>query len=184
MDLLSRSPGHYAPWWVTNWIKRSPLIFLIISAAAFSIGLCAFAYSSNQVRFNCVQNRAMTRSFGSTEYYHVHFDNSIHVNQLCGLVFGHSLVGCEKWTFTHHRGEKWLMQIIDELVNRSPRLLWISKRLSSRIFQSLTFRKERQDRAPSQTSELSDNEKHLETVLPQLKSQDGDASSGAESEAG
>lgn len=45
----SRSPGHRVPWWVLIWIKRSPLIFLVFSVAAFSVGLCVFAYSTQQV---------------------------------------------------------------------------------------------------------------------------------------
>ena len=45
----SRSPGHRVPWWVLIWIKRSPLVFLVLSVACFSIGLCCFAYASHQV---------------------------------------------------------------------------------------------------------------------------------------
>lgn len=45
---MYRSPGHRVPWWVLMWIKRSPLIFLVISVAAFSVGLVLFTYSSGQ----------------------------------------------------------------------------------------------------------------------------------------
>jgi hypothetical protein len=45
---MYRSPGHRVPWWITMWIKRSPLIFLVISVAAFSVGLCLFTYASGQ----------------------------------------------------------------------------------------------------------------------------------------
>ncbi len=47
---LSRSPGHHVPWWVLIWLKRSPLVFLVLSVACFSIGLVLFTYSSRQVR--------------------------------------------------------------------------------------------------------------------------------------
>lgn len=46
---LSRSPGHRVPWWVLIWIKRSPLVFLVMSVACFSSGLMLFTYSSHQV---------------------------------------------------------------------------------------------------------------------------------------
>ncbi|SRR6266403_4323055 len=46
--LYSRSPGHRVPWWVLIWIKRSPLVFLVLSVACFSVGLVLFAYSSKQ----------------------------------------------------------------------------------------------------------------------------------------
>jgi hypothetical protein len=46
----SRSPGHRVPWWVLIWIKRSPLVFLVMSVACFSAGLMLFTYSSGQVR--------------------------------------------------------------------------------------------------------------------------------------
>ncbi|EUC53566.1 WD repeat protein, putative [Rhizoctonia solani AG-3 Rhs1AP] len=45
---IYRSPRSYVPWWVSIWIKRSPLFFLIGSVIAFSIGLCVFTYSSRQ----------------------------------------------------------------------------------------------------------------------------------------
>lgn len=37
------------PWWVLIWIKRSPLVFLVLSVACFSLGLCCFTYASHQV---------------------------------------------------------------------------------------------------------------------------------------
>lgn len=49
--VISRSPGHRVPWWVLIWIKRSPLVFLVMSVACFSIGLCLFTYASGQVGF-------------------------------------------------------------------------------------------------------------------------------------
>jgi hypothetical protein len=47
----SRSPGHHVPWWVLIWLKRSPLVFLVLSVSCFSIGLVFFSYSSRQVCF-------------------------------------------------------------------------------------------------------------------------------------
>jgi hypothetical protein len=47
----SRSPGHHVPWWVLIWLKRSPLVFLVLSVSCFSIGLVFFSYSSRQACF-------------------------------------------------------------------------------------------------------------------------------------
>ncbi|CAE6541224.1 unnamed protein product [Rhizoctonia solani] len=47
---MYRSPNHYVPGWVSIWITHTPLFFLVISVIAFSVGLCAFTYSSDQSR--------------------------------------------------------------------------------------------------------------------------------------
>jgi len=53
-QLRSRSPGDRVPWWVLIWIKRSPLVFLVMSVACFSVGFCFFTYASGQVHTNFV----------------------------------------------------------------------------------------------------------------------------------
>ncbi|KDN36121.1 hypothetical protein RSAG8_11068, partial [Rhizoctonia solani AG-8 WAC10335] len=45
---MYRSPRCYVPWWVSIWITRTPLFFLVGSVIAFSAGLCVFTYSSSQ----------------------------------------------------------------------------------------------------------------------------------------
>ncbi|KAG1783440.1 hypothetical protein EV702DRAFT_260346 [Suillus placidus] len=45
---IYRSPGHRVPWWVLIWIKRSPLVFLVMSVACFSVGLMLFTYATEQ----------------------------------------------------------------------------------------------------------------------------------------
>ena len=53
----SRSPDHRVPWWVLIWIKRSPLVLLVLSVACFFIGLVLFVYASGQVCFStCIAN--------------------------------------------------------------------------------------------------------------------------------
>lgn len=70
----SRSPGHRVPWWVLIWIKRSPLVFLVLSVACFSVGLCCFAYASDQVsscsyhRFMCFE---ISDLFSGQSYLHI-----------------------------------------------------------------------------------------------------------------
>lgn len=69
----SRSPGHRVPWWVLIWIKRSPLVFLVLSVACFSVGLVLFAYSSSQarVRSSLIGSRSH-RDSGSLGLYNHH----------------------------------------------------------------------------------------------------------------
>ena len=94
---FSRSPGHRVPWWVLIWIKRSPLIFLVVSVAAFSAGLCLFAYSSHQSSLTTTLTTVFT-AFSSF-----------------GLVAVSAWFAFERWAFSRHRGKKWLMDVLAEL---------------------------------------------------------------------
>ncbi|KAK0192616.1 hypothetical protein F5146DRAFT_1102483 [Armillaria mellea] len=88
---MYRSPGHRVPWWVLIWIKRSPLVFLVMSVACFSIGLCCFAYASGQYL------PAFT-SFG-----------------LCAVS---AWFASERWTFLRHSGRKWLSDVLLEVTDK------------------------------------------------------------------
>ncbi|KAI6045140.1 hypothetical protein EDC04DRAFT_2560260, partial [Pisolithus marmoratus] len=94
---MYRSPGHRVPWWVLIWIKRSPLVFLVMSVACFSAGLLLFMYSSPQVRI--LQYRTLS-TFTS-----------------CGLVIVSAWVLSERWMFLRHGGQKLLGDAIAEFVN-------------------------------------------------------------------
>ncbi|KAL5499109.1 hypothetical protein ACEPAH_1627 [Sanghuangporus vaninii] len=93
---IYRSPGHRVPWWVLIWIKRSPLIFLVFSVAAFSVGLCLFAYSSNQSPVTS----ALTTIFTCFSSF--------------GLIAVSAWFIFERWTFSRHLGKKWLMDVLSE----------------------------------------------------------------------
>ncbi|KAI5118541.1 hypothetical protein M0805_008482 [Coniferiporia weirii] len=105
---MYRSPGHRVPWWVLIWIKRSPLIFLVISVAAFSVGLCLFAYSSNQSPVTS----ALTTVFTCFSSF--------------GLVAVSAWFVFERWTFSRHLGKKWLMDVLTEVNQEFYRLPLIS----------------------------------------------------------
>ncbi|KDQ58352.1 hypothetical protein JAAARDRAFT_34151 [Jaapia argillacea MUCL 33604] len=94
---MYRSPGNRVPWWVLIWIKRSPLVFLVISVACFSIGLVLFAYSSNQNRVVCTITTVFT-AFSSF-----------------GLAAVSLWVASERYIFTRHKGKKWLGDVLAEL---------------------------------------------------------------------
>ncbi|KAJ1311844.1 hypothetical protein OPQ81_010305 [Rhizoctonia solani] len=93
---MYRSPRCYVPWWVSIWITRTPLFFLVGSVIAFSAGLCVFTYSSQQgaavsavvTSFTVVTSSAL----------------------LCvGLWFA-----SERWTFARTKGSRWLLDILEE----------------------------------------------------------------------
>lgn len=92
----SRSPGHRVPWWVLIWIKRSPLVFLVLSVACFSMGLVLFAYSSNQHPITST----VTTVFSAFSCF--------------GLSAVCFWFASERWIFTRHKGQKWLADVLSE----------------------------------------------------------------------
>ncbi|KAI8972801.1 WD40 repeat-like protein [Trametes punicea] len=93
---MYRSPGHRVPWWVLIWIKRSPLAFLVLSVACFSIGLVLFAYSSGQHQVTCT----LTTVFSACS--------------IVGLGAVSIWFASERWTFSRHNGTKWLADVLSE----------------------------------------------------------------------
>ncbi|KAF9450606.1 WD40 repeat-like protein [Macrolepiota fuliginosa MF-IS2] len=96
---MYRSPGDRVPWWVLIWIKRSPLVFLVMSVACFSIGLCFFAYASNQAPLTSTITTVLTAltSFG-----------------LCAVS---AWFATERWIFMRYRGKKWLDDVLMEITD-------------------------------------------------------------------
>ncbi|CAE6472842.1 unnamed protein product [Rhizoctonia solani] len=93
---MYRSPRCYVPWWVSIWITRTPLFFLVGSVIAFSAGLCVFTYSSSQ---------AAAVSAVVTTFTVVTSSALICV----GLWFA-----SERWTFARTKGSRWLLDILEE----------------------------------------------------------------------
>ncbi|KAI9465719.1 WD40 repeat-like protein [Lactarius psammicola] len=91
-----RSPGHHVPWWVLIWLKRSPLVFLVLSVSCFSIGLVLFTYSSQQNYTVSVITTVFT-AFSSF-----------------GLVAVSMWFIFERWVYARHRGSKWLRDSLDD----------------------------------------------------------------------
>ncbi|XP_006463427.1 hypothetical protein AGABI2DRAFT_187019 [Agaricus bisporus var. bisporus H97] len=96
---MYRSPGDRVPWWVLIWIKRSPLVFLVMSVACFSIGLCFFAYASHQAHVTSTVTTVLTAltSFG-----------------LCAVS---AWFATERWIFMRYRGKKWLDDVLMEVTD-------------------------------------------------------------------
>ncbi|KAH7345391.1 WD40-repeat-containing domain protein [Rhizoctonia solani] len=93
---MYRSPRCYVPWWVSIWITRTPLFFLVGSVIAFSAGLCVFTYSSGQARAVSAVVTSFTVVTSSA--------------LLCvGFWFA-----SERWTFARTKGNRWLLDILEE----------------------------------------------------------------------
>lgn len=97
---MYRSPGDRVPWWVLIWIKRSPLVFLVMSVACFSAGLVLFTYSTNQGKVTSTITSVFT-AFTSF-----------------GLAAVSAWFASERWTFVHHRGSKWLSDVLKDALRR------------------------------------------------------------------
>ncbi|KAF9063012.1 hypothetical protein BDP27DRAFT_1335856 [Rhodocollybia butyracea] len=153
---MYRSPKFKVPWWVLIWIKRSPLIFLVLSVACFSIGLCLFTYASDQ---GPVTSTITTVFTAFTSF---------------GLAAVSAWFASERWAFTHLRGKKhkWLGDVLAEVNERflglpgistvSQGLRWSSKWASTRA----TFVGTRLRRVKSIISSDGDKIGDLENGLP------------------
>ncbi|KAF9051401.1 hypothetical protein BJ165DRAFT_1448497 [Panaeolus papilionaceus] len=96
---MYRSPRHRVPWWVTMWIKHSPLVFLAFSVACFSVGLCCFAYASHQAAVTSTITTVLT-TFTSF-----------------GLAAVSAWIASEKWALTRHMGQTWRSDVVRERVH-------------------------------------------------------------------
>ncbi|KAJ7598511.1 quinon protein alcohol dehydrogenase-like superfamily [Mycena floridula] len=91
---MYRSPNHRVPWWVLSWIKRCPLLFLVLSVACFSVGLCCFVYASHQHRVTSIVTTVLT-------------------SITCfGLAAVSAWLVSERWAFGRHQGSKWLSDVL------------------------------------------------------------------------
>ncbi|KAH7907662.1 WD40-repeat-containing domain protein [Hygrophoropsis aurantiaca] len=113
---MYRSPGHRVPWWVLIWIKRSPLVFLVISVACFSAGLVLFTYSTNQGKLTSTITTVFT-AFTSF-----------------GLAAVSAWFASEKWIYIEHRGQKWLSDVLTDSLAR-----FLSLRLVAICWRGLTW---------------------------------------------
>ncbi|CAE6415966.1 unnamed protein product [Rhizoctonia solani] len=105
---IYRSPRRYVPWWVSIWIKRSPLFFLIGSVIAFSIGLCVFTYSSHQSHVVSALVTAFTIVTSS------------------GLISVGLWFMSERWIFSRTRGKRWLFDVLNEVQSKVNKFLGIT----------------------------------------------------------
>lgn len=104
------------PWWVLIWLKRSPLVFLVLSVSCFSIGLVFFSYSSRQVFFfyyiSCYSSSAYSVRL---QHYVVSTITTVFTAfSSFGLIAVSLWFIFERWVFIRHRGSKWLRDSLDD----------------------------------------------------------------------
>ncbi|GJE84621.1 WD40 repeat-like protein [Phanerochaete sordida] len=114
MQAVFRSPDHRIPWWVLMWIKRSPLVFLVLSVACFYLGLMIFAYSSQQVLilqlvFHSIPANTIDQS-------RVTAILTVVLSTSCcfGLAAMSMWIAFERWIYNHHDGNKLLSDFLSE----------------------------------------------------------------------
>ncbi|KAG8884759.1 hypothetical protein FRB97_003279 [Tulasnella sp. 331] len=91
-----RAAMYAVPWWVSIWLTRTPLAFLVVAVMAFSIGLVCFTHSSGQGKlviisatiFTCLTSMALLA---------------------VALWFAF-----ERWVFSKTKGSKWLWDVIND----------------------------------------------------------------------
>ncbi|KAA1472517.1 WD40 repeat-like protein [Dentipellis sp. KUC8613] len=133
---MYRSPGHRVPWWVLIWIKRSPLVFLVLSVACFSVGLVLFAYSSQQ---NPVVSTITTVFTAFSNF---------------GLAAVSAWFASERWVFSRHKGKKWLGDSLDDAWDKFmsiPPIPWLTHR-STGLSKAVTNMVEHTRTAANQAS--------------------------------
>ncbi|KAF9220007.1 hypothetical protein BS17DRAFT_810896 [Gyrodon lividus] len=96
---MYRSPEHRIPWWVLVWIKRSPLVFLVMSIACFSAGLLLFTYSSGQ---GPVTSTIVTVLTAVTSF---------------GVAAVSAWFASERWLFVRDKCQTWLGGVISEVTD-------------------------------------------------------------------
>ncbi|KAJ7906089.1 hypothetical protein B0H13DRAFT_2194387, partial [Mycena leptocephala] len=94
---MYRPPGNRVPRWVLIWIKGTPLVFLVISIACFSVGLCLFTFASQQ---NIVASTITTIFTIFTSF---------------GLAAVSAYFASERYVFLRYNGRKWLVDVLLDL---------------------------------------------------------------------
>ncbi|KAJ7634736.1 hypothetical protein FB45DRAFT_989512 [Roridomyces roridus] len=117
---MYRSPGNRVPWWVLIWIKRSPLVFLVMSVACFSLGLCLFTYASNQANATKIITTIFT------------------VLTSFGLAAVSTWFAMERMIFLRHRGRKWLSDSLADVTDQFLAIPGVEKIL--RVFRGIKKR--------------------------------------------
>lgn len=118
INASSRSPVHRIPWWVLIWIRDTPVVFLVLSVACFSVGLVLLPYSLSEVS----SAREYSRAQHTLTNYQGHA-TCIIVSILTAFTsFGFVVVfiwmALERWVSIHHDGQKWLADVLQEANSR------------------------------------------------------------------
>lgn len=106
-------------------------MFLVLSVACFSIGLCCFAYASHQVSIVVIPDPDSSQS--TSDGFAQSFVTATLTTVLTtftsfGLAAVSAWFASERWTFARHRGQKWLSDVLIESIEQfvqTPVVSWI-----------------------------------------------------------
>ncbi|EKM77352.1 hypothetical protein AGABI1DRAFT_108190 [Agaricus bisporus var. burnettii JB137-S8] len=120
---LYRSPGHRVPWWILIWIKRAPIVFLVLSVACFSFGLSLFAYASSQSAITSTITMVLT------------------VLTLFSLCLVSVWLIAERWVSIRYRGKKWLDDALSDIAVAllQTNMLDVARRALNKLGSSVVF---------------------------------------------
>ncbi|KAF8342880.1 uncharacterized protein EI90DRAFT_2964705 [Cantharellus anzutake] len=96
---IYRSPRACVPWWVSIWITRTPLMFLVSSVIAFSAGLVCFTYSN----------------FGGASFIPIVTTVCTSISSFALFAVGFWFAG-ERYAFGKTKGRKWLAEILRDFI--------------------------------------------------------------------
>ncbi|KAF8339887.1 quinon protein alcohol dehydrogenase-like superfamily [Cantharellus anzutake] len=102
------SPLSAVPWWISIWVTKTPLFFLIASVATFALGLICFAFST----------------FSHTRYIPICV-TVVAALSATALFFVSLWFLGDYRAFKKNKGSRWLMEELEEFVQQHPRLGWI-----------------------------------------------------------
>ncbi|KAI0092758.1 WD40-repeat-containing domain protein [Irpex rosettiformis] len=94
---IYRSPDRLVPWWILIWIRRFPLVFLVLAVGCSFIALTLFAFLPQQTLTTLVMT------------------TSLSLSSCLGLLAVSSWFICERLIFRHYDGRIWLADVIDNV---------------------------------------------------------------------
>ncbi|KAJ7906092.1 hypothetical protein B0H13DRAFT_2333833 [Mycena leptocephala] len=165
---MYRPLGSCVPRWVLIWIKGTPLVFLVISIACFSVGLCLFTFASQQ---NIVTSTITTIFTIFTSF---------------GLAAVSAYFASERYIFLRYDGKKWLVDVLLEYkrqflilpgINRIRRI-WRGFKRRLRIARKAVarFSSKTVNLLSAQSSDSEKNDDLEANILPVLNSHSRDTS--------
>ncbi|KAI0773346.1 hypothetical protein BC629DRAFT_1595119 [Irpex lacteus] len=98
---IYRSPDQYVPWWIIVWIKRFPLLFLVLAVACSFVALILMALIPGQSLVTLI----VTTILAAFACF--------------GLLAVSGWFVCELLVFVHYEGRVWLMDAIKDIQSRT-----------------------------------------------------------------
>ncbi|KAF8339889.1 WD40-repeat-containing domain protein [Cantharellus anzutake] len=96
------SPPSAVPWWISIWITKTPLVFLVASVVSFSLGLIFFTFAN----------------FSHSLFIPVCITVASAISAAALLIVSLWFAG-DHYAFKRNKGSRWLMDELEEFVQAS-----------------------------------------------------------------